>query len=197
MVGRAYAKGGQVVGNPSGAGLSEFGVGGGGAEGEDPGTGSLTCADAGRGVFYHDAVGGTETENLGGFEVGLGVGLAALNVVGGDHVLWHRQAGGADADLGQAAGAGGRDGPAVRRESLQDFERSGEGDDAFSVFDFAALDLAIFRVMIGVREEVANRGDAGASVSLADDLVGKKAVLVGPDGPDTGYGRSGVDQDAV
>jgi hypothetical protein len=34
-------------------------------------------------------------------------------------------------------------------------------------------------------------------VGLADDLFGDEAVLVGPDGPDAGYGGGGVDQDAV
>jgi hypothetical protein len=80
---------------------------------------------------------------------------------------------------------------------LQDFEGAGEGNYAFNVFDFATLDLAIFGVVIGVRQEFANCGHAGAAVGLADDIVRHEAVFVGPNGPDAGYCGSGVYQDAV
>jgi bifunctional aspartokinase / homoserine dehydrogenase 1 len=108
-----------------------------------------------------------------------------------------RQVCGADADLREAAGAGGSDSPAILRESLQHFEGAREGNNAAGVFDFAALDLAILCCRIGAGEEFANGGDAGASVGLADDFFGDEAVLVGPDGPDAGDGGRGVDQDAV
>jgi hypothetical protein len=83
------------------------------------------------------------------------------------------------------------------RESLQEFEGAGEGNDANDVFDFAALDFTIFGFMVSVREEFADGGEAGAAVGLADDLVGDKAVFVGPDGPDAGDSGSGVYQDAI
>jgi hypothetical protein len=78
------------------------------------------------------------------------------------------------------------------RESLQDLERAGEGDYAFDVFDFAALDFAIFGVVVGVGEEFADGGEAGAAVGLADDFVGNEAVFIRPDGPDAGYRGGGV-----
>jgi hypothetical protein len=80
---------------------------------------------------------------------------------------------------------------------LQEFEGAGEGNYAFGVFDFAALDFAIFGFVVGVWEEFANGGDAGAAVGLADDVVWDEGVFVGPDGPDAGYGGSGVDENAV
>jgi len=112
-------------------------------------------------------------------------------------VLWHGEACGADADFGKAAGAGGSDGPVILRKRLQNFESAGEGNYTLGVFDFAALYFAIFDDGIGVREEIANGGDAGTAVGLADDFVGYEAVLVGPDGPDAGYGGGGVDENAV
>jgi hypothetical protein len=80
---------------------------------------------------------------------------------------------------------------------VQEFEGAGERNDAFGVFDFAALDFAIFGDVIGVGEEVADGSHAGAAMSLADDFVGDEAVFFGPEGPDAGYGGSGVDQYAV
>src|SRR6266849_3227377 len=195
--GGGEAEGGEVVDDPVGAGLPQLGIGSGGAQGEDAGACGLAGANAGGGVFDDDAVGGSEAENLGGFEVGLGIGLAALDVVGGDEISGEREAGGADADFGQPAGAGSGDGPAILRESLQDFESAGEGNHAFNVRDFAAFDFAIFRFVIGVGQQLANGGDAGLAVSLADDFARIEAVLVGPDGPDARDGRGGVDEDAV
>jgi hypothetical protein len=83
------------------------------------------------------------------------------------------------------------------RESLQEFEGAGEGNYAADVFDFAALDFAIFGFVVGVGEEFANGGEAGAAVGLADDFFRDEAMLVGPDGPDARDGGSGVDEDAV
>ncbi|MCU1239803.1 MAG: hypothetical protein JWO71_529 [Candidatus Acidoferrum typicum] len=107
------------------------------------------------------------------------------------------ESGGADADLGQFACTGSGDGPPVLRESLQDFESAGEGNYAFDVFDFAALDFAIFGGVVGVGEEFADGGEAGAAVGLADDFVGNEAVFIRPDGPYAGNGGGGVYQDAV
>jgi hypothetical protein len=83
------------------------------------------------------------------------------------------------------------------RERLQDFERAREGNYAIDVFDFAALDFAIFGVVIGVRQEFADGGEARATVGLADDIIGDEAVFVGPDGPDTGDCGGGVDEHAI
>jgi hypothetical protein len=80
---------------------------------------------------------------------------------------------------------------------LQDFESARQRNHALGIFDFAALYFAIFGLVIGVRKQVANGGDAGAAMGLADDLIGNESVLVGPDGPDAGYGGGGIDEDAV
>jgi len=44
-----------------------------------------------------------------------------------------------------------------------------------------------------VGQQLANSGDAGAAVGLADDFVRDEAVLVGPDGPYAGHGGGGID----
>jgi hypothetical protein len=80
---------------------------------------------------------------------------------------------------------------------LQDFESAGEGNHAFDVFDFTALDFAIFGVMVGVGEKFTDGSEAGAAVGLADDFIGDEAVFVGPDGPDARDGGRGVYEDAV
>jgi hypothetical protein len=187
----------QIVDDPGGARGKEVRVGGGGAQGQDSDAGGLARADAGGSVFDDDAVIGGKAQKLRGFEIGLGVGLAAEDVIGADQVLWEWEAGSADADFSQTAGARGGDGPAILRKNLKELERAGEGNYAVGVFDFAALDFAIFGFMIGVGQEVADGGDTGAAMSLANDLVGDEAVLVGPDGPDASNGGSGVNQDAI
>jgi hypothetical protein len=197
MTGGVEAERGKVVGDPVGAGLCQLGVGGCSTQGEDAAARGFGGADPGRCVFHDDAVGGREAESLCGFDIGLGIGFAALYVGGGDHVFRHGEAGGVNADLGQSACARCGDRPAILREGLQEFESAREGNYAFGVFDFAALDFTIFGFVVGVGEEFTDGGDARTAVGLADDLVGDEAVLVGPDGPDAGYGGSGVDEDAV
>jgi len=112
-------------------------------------------------------------------------------------VLREGEAGDADANLGEAAGTGCGDGPAIARESLQDFDGAGEGDDAVGVFDFAALDDAIFGLVVSVGEKLADSGEAGTAVGLTNDVVGNKAVSFCPESPDTCYDRGGVYKDAI
>jgi hypothetical protein len=83
------------------------------------------------------------------------------------------------------------------REGLQEFEGAGEGNHAFGVFDFAALDFAIFGDVVGVGKEFADGGDARAAVSPADDFVWDEAVLDSPFGPHAGDCWSGVHEHAV
>src|SRR6266849_4219681 len=64
--------------------------------------------------------------------------------------MTRREASGADADFGKAAGAGGSDGPVILRKRLQNFESAGEGNYTLGIFDFAALYSAIFDDGIGV-----------------------------------------------
>jgi hypothetical protein len=51
--------------------------------------------------------------------------------------------------------------------------------------------------VIGVREQIANGGDAGAAVRLADDIIGNEAMLRSPFGPDARDGGCGIDEHAV
>ena len=112
-------------------------------------------------------------------------------------MFWKWEAGCTDADFRERAAAGGGDGPAILRDCLQEFESAGEGNHACDVFDFAALDFAIFGGVIGVGKEFAYGGDAGAAVGLAYDFLGDEAVLGGPLGPNARDGGGGIDQDAV
>ena len=80
---------------------------------------------------------------------------------------------------------------------MQEFEGAGERNYAVDIFDFAALDFAIFGIVVGMGEELADSGEAGAAVGLADDFFGDEAVFVGPDGPDARDRGGGVHQDAV
>jgi hypothetical protein len=82
-------------------------------------------------------------------------------------------------------------------ERSQKVEGTGEGNHAYDVFDLAELDFAIFGVVVGVGEELADGGEAGAAMGLADDFFGDEAMLVGPGRPDACDGGSGVDEDAV
>ena len=75
--------------------------------------------------------------------------------------------------------------------------RSREGDDAFEIFDFAALDFAILGGVVGVGQVFADGGEAGASVSFGDDLLGIEAVFERPTGPYAGHGGSGIDEDTI
>src|SRR5260370_639526 len=103
----------------------------------------------------------------------------------------------ANAHLRERASAGSGDHPTVGGKRLQKFQRAGEGNYAFHVFDFAAFDLAILRVVIGVGKQLANGGDAGPAMRLAHEFVGHEAVLRGPFCPHARDGGGGVDEHAV
>jgi hypothetical protein len=108
---------GAIVDDPVGTTGKEFRVVGGGADGEDAAAGGFAGADSGRGVFDDDAVTGGKGESGGAFEVGLGIGLAMLDVTGRDHVSNERKnARGTKTDFGEFADGGGDDREAVRRE---------------------------------------------------------------------------------
>ena len=72
-----------------------------------------------------------------------------------------------------------------------------EGNYAVDVKNFAAFDFAIFCVVICVGKKLADRGDAGATVSIMDGFIGIEAVLARPPGPDAHHGGRGVDQDSI
>ena len=84
-----------------------------GFEGDHFRPGGLAGAHSGGDVFDHDAFRSGESEDGGAFQIGLGMGLAVGDVVGGDQLFRQGQAGGADADLGKGTRAGGNDGPAI------------------------------------------------------------------------------------
>src|SRR4029077_11653454 len=159
--------------------------------------GGFASIDSGGGVFDDDTVDWGEAKNLCGFAVRLGIRLAPPHLVGCTPVSGPGDSGGGNANFGQAACARCSDGPAILRDCLQELEGAGEGNYAFDVFDFTALDFAIFRVVIGVRKQIANGGNAGASVGLADDVVGNETVFRGPFRPHARDSGSGVDQYAV
>src|SRR6266851_5042405 len=194
---RGEAEGSEIVGDPVRAGLDEFRVGRGGAQREDAGAGGFAGAYAGGGVFNDDAVAGGKAQKFRGFDVRLGIRLAALDVRGGNHVFRQPETSSANAHLRERASAGGGDHPTVGGKRLQKLQRAGEGNYAFHVFDFAAFDLAIFRIVIGVGKQLANGGDARPAVRLAHDFVGHEAVLRGPFCPYARDGRSGVHEHAV
>jgi hypothetical protein len=83
------------------------------------------------------------------------------------------------------------------RERSQDLYGAREGDDAVGVFDLAALDFAIFGLVVGVGEKFADRGEARAAVSLANDFIGNEAMFFRPERPDAGYRGRGVNENAV
>lgn len=125
------------------------------------------------------------------------MGLAVRDVVGGDQFFRQGKAGGSDADFGKGASAGGHDGPAIIRQAGEQIERAGQRDDAAKVFDFATFNLAIFSLVIGVRQVFAHGGKAGAAMSVGNDFFRIESVLDGPAAPDARHGGSGVDEDSV
>ena len=73
-------------GDDPGGGV-EFGGGVSSENGEDAASGGDACPNTCRGILDDDAVGAGESEELGSALVGLGVGLAVLDHLGGDEAL--------------------------------------------------------------------------------------------------------------
>ena len=174
---------------------------GGGADGEDAAASGFAGADAGRGVFDDDAVAGEKAESGGSLEVGLGIGLATLNVAGRDHVSNEmKNACGTKTDFGEFADGGGDDREAVRRDLGEQLGRAGECDNVRDVGDFGLLHPEVLSEVgfgRGVGEEFLDADEAGAAVGLLDNLDWVKAVLGGPCRPDAGHGGRGIDKNAV
>ena len=174
---------------------------GGGADGEDAAASGFAGADAGRGVFDDDALARREAEGGGTFEIGLGIGLAMLDVAGRDHVANERKdARGTKTDFGEFADGGGDDREAVRRDLGEQLGRAGECDNVGDVGDFGLLHPEVLSEVgfgRGVGEEFLDADEAGAAVSLLDNLDWVKAVLGGPCRPDAGHGGGGIHENAV
>ena len=71
----------EIVDDPVGATFAKFGIGRGGAKRQDAGARSFAGANAGGRVFDDDAISGSEAEVTRGFDIRLGIGLAARDVV--------------------------------------------------------------------------------------------------------------------
>ena len=82
----------EVVDDPSGTGGLEEVVGFGGAQGEDTRAGGSSGADAGGGVFDDDTVGGSKFEQRGAFEIRIGEGFAARDVVAAHEAIGNGKA---------------------------------------------------------------------------------------------------------
>ena len=192
---------GTVVNDPIGAAGKEFGIVGSGADGQHAAAGGFAGADAGRSVFDDDAVGRGKAESGGSGEVGLGIGLATLDVAGGDEMTCEfEEAGGAETHFGEAGRGGSDDGELAGRDGGKEFARAGEGDDVGDVVDLGLLEPGMFLEMNGigcVREEHLDGGKTGAAVSGPDDELGNHALLDGPVGPGAGDCGGGIDKDAV
>jgi hypothetical protein len=190
-----------VVDDPIGAGGKESGVGSGGADGEDAGTGGFSGTSAGGRVFDDDAGLRMEIQRSGAFQIGLGIGLAMLDVAGGDHVA-HMipKPRSAKTNFRERARGGSNHNELRWRYGGEKFLCTREGHDALDIFDFRAFHPIVFGEVgsvIGVRKEFLYGGEAGAAVGEVDGVIGVQIVLDGPAGPDASDGGSGVDEDAV
>jgi hypothetical protein len=195
------ADGGAIVDDPVGATGKEFGIVGGGADGEGAAAGGFARAHAGRGVLDDDAVGRGKAESGGALEIGLGIGLAVLDVTGRDHVANEMEnTSGTETDFGEFANGGGDNREAVRRELGEQLGSTGESDNIGDVFYLGLLHPKVFREVNfvgGVGEEFLDADEAGAAVGALDNSGGAETVLVGPGLPDAGHGGRGIDEDAV
>ncbi len=195
------ADGGAIVDDPVGATGKEFGIPGGGADGEDAATGGFAGADAGRGVFDDDALSGGNIERGGSLEIRLGIRLAMLDVTGRNHVADERKnARSTKTDFCKFADGGGDDRKAFRRELGEQLTGARQSDNVGDILYFGALHSEVFREVNfvgGMGEEFLDADEAGASVGALDNSRGVEAVLVGPGLPDAGHSGCGIDKNAV
>jgi hypothetical protein len=189
---------GRAIGDdPIRAGSEKLVIGGGGAKRNDTGAGGLASANARGSVFNDNALFGRESETRGTFQIRLRIGLAVLNIVGGDELPGNGQSRGADTHVGEGPGARGDDSPAPPGERLEKLHRSGQGNNTFDVENLLALNFGVFRLMVGIGEKFADGGDTGAAVSAAHGVFGVEAMGDSPLVPDAGDGGSGINENAV
>ncbi len=160
--------------------------------------GGATGRETGGGVLEDDAVGRVDAEFAGGEEIGLGVGLAAGDVVGGDHRLGE-DPDGVEPGLGQTPGGGGDDGPAVGGQRAEEGLRAGQQTDAAVryVLHLQRLDPGErLRHDVG-GEQVGDYLDGRTPVQLDPAELLRDAVLLGPSRPAAVHGGQGGDEGAV
>jgi hypothetical protein len=195
------AKRGAIVDDPIGARSEKGGVVGGAANGKNASASGFAGTYAGRSILDDDAILSGEMESGGAFCVGLGIGFAVTNVGGADEVMdVVPKARGAEADFGKCARGGSDDGELAGSSGGEQVFGSGKGGHVGDVFDFGALHPIIFGEMdgsVGVGEEFANGGEAGAAVGELDGGVRIEIVLEGPARPNAGDRGSGVDENAI
>jgi hypothetical protein len=187
----------EVVDDPIGACGGQYGIDFGRAQRQNRSTRGFAGTYACRRVFHDEAIGGRELQEFRSLYIRIGVGLEPLDVGGGDQMFWPGQTGDPDAHFGERARARRDDGPALEPQRVKQAQDPGQRYHTVGVFDLPALHLAIFGLVIGVREEFAKRDHAGPPVSAADDLFRYEAVEQRPPAPATSDGRSGIDQHSV
>ncbi len=166
-------------------------------DGEDATAGGDARAYAGGGVFDDDAVGAGEAEELGSALVGLRVGFAVDDHLGGDEAFGDGKLGVAEAALDEAAGAGGDDGPAVRGKAAEEGADAGQDLKVGGVGDFEVFNDLEGGVGVDVGAELLD--DVLRSNSMGDFVgVGVGDVVeAGPLAPAADDRADGRDEDPV
>jgi hypothetical protein len=117
--------------------------------------------------------------------------------VGGDEQARRRQSCGANPYLRKRARAGGDDGPAVVRQSRQQLLHAGQRDNTIHIIDLRLFDDTVLRFVIGIGKQIAQRGDAGASVRMPQHLVHVEAPARSPARPYALHRGYGVDEHSI
>ena len=192
---------GAVVGDPVCVCPEKGAVVGCGANAEHAAAGGFAGARAGGGVLDDDTVRRGDADGGGTFKVRLGIGLATLDVGGGDEMSdVFPEMSDAQSDFGEGTGGGSDDSEPVGRNCSEQFFGAGERDDVGDIVDFGTLHPLIFSEMnrwLSVGQKLSNRSKTGAAMSEFDDVFGVHIVPVRPASPDAGDGRGRVDEDAV
>lgn len=120
-----------------------------------------------------------------------------FNVIRSDENVWPRKPAGAQANFREGTCARRDDGPPLRRQGAQDFNRAGPRDDAIQIREFSSLDFAIFQFIIRAWQVIANRRNAWSAMRGAHDFLRVESVLDGPLAPHASDGMSGIQQHAI
>jgi hypothetical protein len=192
---------GAIVGDPISASGEEGRVFRCSANSKNAAASGFAGTGAGGRVFDDDAILRGKLDGGGSFEIGLRIGLAALDVGGGDEVGdVFPEVGDAQADFGEGACGGSDYGESAGRNCSEQFFGARECDDVGDILDFTAFHPLIFGKMdrgVGVGQKFPEGVKAHASVGEVDDVFGIHIVLESPAGPDASDGGGGVNQDAI
>jgi len=153
--------------------------------------------DSSRSVLNHQAVSGIQSQRLGAFKIGFGIGLSVDDVIGSNHHFRRRYPGELQARPGQVVSSRCDHAPTIRGERADEVDSSGHHDHSVPIPGLTVFQLASFLLGVKMGSYSSNHFDGSNTVRDRNHRVFVDSSLASPGSPLPIYGTCGVDENSI